>query len=118
MKTKICPTCKEEKSLSEYWMRKSRGGNQPASRCKKCSNDKNREWRNKNPEYEKIRYAKDKEATRERQLHNSIEAAYHRQGKDAETTLMLIMDTLRPLMESRHRDQEAIYRFNPYQSKK
>lgn len=45
------------------------------------------------------------------QLHNLIEAAYHRQGKNAETTLMLIMDTLRPLMEERYKEQEAIYRF-------
>lgn len=47
----------------------------------------------------------------EHQLHNLIVAAYHQQGKDAETTLMLIMGTLQPLMESRRKEREAIYRF-------
>jgi len=46
------------------------------------------------------------------QLHNLIEAAYHLQGKNAETTLALIMGTLLPLIEARHREQEIICRFN------
>jgi aspartate carbamoyltransferase catalytic subunit len=45
------------------------------------------------------------------QLHNLIEAAYHQQGKNAETTLMLVMSTLLPLMKERHKEQEAIHRF-------
>jgi len=47
----------------------------------------------------------------EHQLHNLIEAAYHQQGKDAETTLMLIMETLLPLMESRRKERGTIHRF-------
>ena len=47
----------------------------------------------------------------EHQLHYLIEAAYHRQSKDAETTLMLVMDTLRPLMEQRHKDRKAVFGF-------
>ena len=45
------------------------------------------------------------------QLHQMIEAAYQKQGKNAETTLMLIMDTLRPLMEEKHKELEAMHRF-------
>lgn len=38
------------------------------------------------------------------QLHHMITASYIKQGKNAETTLMLIMDTLRPLMEQKEKD--------------
>lgn len=68
MPTKVCPKCNKDKPLSEYWTRKSRKGNQPASRCKLCSMDANREWRKANPDCEKIRYAKQKKETRERHL--------------------------------------------------
>lgn len=56
-----------DKPLSEYWVRKSRGG-QPASRCKPCSVEANREWRKINPDYEKERYQREKVETRERHL--------------------------------------------------
>jgi hypothetical protein len=46
------------------------------------------------------------------QLHNLIVASYNKQGKNAETTLMLIMDTLRPLMKEREKENEIKYRFN------
>lgn len=46
----------------------------------------------------------------EKQLHDTINAVYQKQGKNAETTLMLIMDTLRPLMEERHKQQEIVRR--------
>ena len=40
------------------------------------------------------------------QLHRTIHAAYYQQGKNAEITLMIIMDALRPLMEERYEQQE------------
>lgn len=49
-------------------MRRTRKGSQPASRCKGCSNDANREWRKANPDFEKRRYANQKMETRERHL--------------------------------------------------
>jgi len=66
MKVKTCPNCKEEKPIGDYWVR-SRDG-KPASRCKACSVLLNREWRKKNPDYEKERYRKSKKQTRERHL--------------------------------------------------
>ena len=45
------------------------------------------------------------------QLHNLIVASYNKQGRNAETTLMLIMDTLRPLMKEREKENEINYRF-------
>jgi len=42
------------------------------------------------------------------QLHSTICACYQQQGKNAETTLMVIMDTLRPLMEERQKEKEVI----------
>ena len=53
--------------LLHYWVRKSRNG-QPASRCKSCSTEANREWREANPSHEKKRYAKEKVQVRERHL--------------------------------------------------
>lgn len=44
-------------------------------------------------------------------LHHTIQAAYEQQNKNAETTLMLIMDTLRPLMEERHNQKEKWVRY-------
>lgn len=41
-------------------------------------------------------------------LHNTIIAAYQQQGRNAETTLMVIMDTLLPLMEERNKERELI----------
>jgi len=68
MPTKVCPSCMTEKPVTEYWMRKNRRALQPASRCKSCSNDANRQWRAANAGYEKARYAKQKVETRERHL--------------------------------------------------
>ncbi len=39
---KICPRCEQEKSLDNFWKRKTRKGEQPASLCKACSTEKNR----------------------------------------------------------------------------
>jgi hypothetical protein len=64
---KHCPTCKIEKPLTEFWVRRTRG-NAPASRCKSCSRDKQAEWRRKQPDYEKRRYQLVKVETRERHL--------------------------------------------------
>jgi hypothetical protein len=66
--TKICTNCGEDKPLSDYWMRKSRIGGQPASRCKPCSVEINRQWRKANPDYEKKRYASSIKETREKHL--------------------------------------------------
>ena len=40
----------------------------------------------------------------EHELAMVIEAMYHQQGRDAETTLMTIMETLLPLMQKRHKE--------------
>ena len=40
-----------------------------------------------------------------------IEAAYQHQGKSAETTLQVIMKTLQPLMEQRHKEIAIRRRF-------
>ena len=64
---KTCPKCQTEKSLTEFHVRKSRGG-QPASRCKSCSRDAQRAWRSKQIDYDKRRYQIAKVETRERHL--------------------------------------------------
>lgn len=66
--SKICPKCKTDKPITEYWQRKTRQGRQPASRCKPCSTQANRDWRKKKPDYEKRRYQASKLETRERHL--------------------------------------------------
>ena len=38
-------------------------------------------------------------------LANAIEAAFHKNGKDSEITLLAIMDTLKPLVEDRHKEK-------------
>lgn len=43
---KTCPQCQSAKPLTEFHVRKSRGG-QPASRCKTCSREAQRTWRSK-----------------------------------------------------------------------
>lgn len=44
-------------------------------------------------------------------LRNLIIAAYQQQGKNSEATLMLVMDTLRPLMEERAKELEITRKF-------
>lgn len=61
--------------------------------------------------YERATHSEARRQHISEQLHNTICACYQQQGKNAETTLMLIMDTLRPLMEERHKEKEMI-RFN------
>lgn len=39
-------------------------------------------------------------------LSTAIEAMYHQQGKNAETTLLVIMETLMPLMQQRQKESE------------
>lgn len=68
VKTKKCPRCKTEKAASEFWVRRTRKGDQLASRCKVCSTEANREWRRSNPDYEKRRYQETKVYTREKHL--------------------------------------------------
>lgn len=64
---KTCPRCRTTKPLTEFWVRRTRGG-APSSRCKDCSRDAQREWRRKQPEYDKRRYQAVKVETRERHL--------------------------------------------------
>lgn len=64
---KRCPKCKLDKPLSEFWARRTRDG-APASRCKMCSRDAQREWRATRPDYNKRRYQIVKVETRERHL--------------------------------------------------
>ena len=64
---KTCPQCQSVKPLTEFHVRKSRGG-QPASRCKTCSREAQRTWRSKQTDYEKRRYQIVKVETRERHL--------------------------------------------------
>lgn len=63
---KTCPKCLEEKPVGEYWFRKSR--QQPASRCKPCSVEANKQWRLDNPEHGRERYQREKMQIRERHL--------------------------------------------------
>lgn len=63
---KVCPSCKLEKPLSEYWTRRDR--NAPASRCKPCSSVAQKAWRRARPDYERHRYQALKTETRERHL--------------------------------------------------
>lgn len=64
---KTCPRCKETKPLSEFHVRRRRGGG-AASRCKPCSTEAEREWRRKQSDYDKRRYQATKTETRERHL--------------------------------------------------
>lgn len=64
---KACPSCQNELPLSEFHVRKSRGG-QPASRCKSCSREAQRTWRKTRPDYDRLRYQAVKVETRERHL--------------------------------------------------
>lgn len=66
MKTKLCPGCKTEKAVTAFWHRRDRDG--PASRCKPCSTAAQRDWRRKQPDYDKRRYQAVKVETRERHL--------------------------------------------------
>lgn len=44
--------------------------------------------------------------TSHERLARDIEAEFHANGKDGEITLLVIMDTLRPLIEQRHKDKQ------------
>lgn len=66
MEHKVCPRCETEKPVSEFWRRRDRDG--PASRCKPCSAEAQREWRRSKPDYERTRYQALKVETRERHL--------------------------------------------------
>ena len=61
--------------------------------------------------YERATHKETRKQHINEQLRHTICASYHQQGKNTETTLMLIMDTLRPLMEERHKEKEMV-RFN------
>src|SRR5688500_6709579 len=63
---KTCPRCKIEKPLTEFWPRRTRGG--VSSRCKPCGVEVQREWRSRQPDYERKRYQAVKVETRERHL--------------------------------------------------
>ena len=63
---KTCSRCKKLRPDSQFWIERRRG--RLGSRCKDCTREVSREWRAKNPEFEKRRYAAIKEKTRERHL--------------------------------------------------
>jgi hypothetical protein len=63
---KACSDCHIFKPYTEYAVDR-RNGNRMA-KCKSCRSRINREWRKRQPDYEKIRYQKDKVAVRERHL--------------------------------------------------
>lgn len=64
---KVCLACLYELPLTQFHIRKTRGG-QPASRCKSCSREAQRNWRKARPDYDKRRYEAEKVETRERHL--------------------------------------------------
>ncbi len=48
MTTKTCSACKQEKTLTEFGVRRaSKDGRSPV--CKPCNNEKSKDWRSKNP---------------------------------------------------------------------
>lgn len=63
---KTCSICQESKCETMFWIDRRRG--KPKSVCKSCSVIQAREWRRKNPDYQKRRYAATKKETRERHL--------------------------------------------------
>ena len=64
--TKICTRCGETKPLASFVMDHRRG--QRKSRCLSCTSAAAKEWRKRNPNYEKQRYQADRLGTRERHL--------------------------------------------------
>jgi len=65
MKTKVCPTCKQEKPVEEFYKSKSTKSGY-ISYCKKCSTQKAREWKKQNPEYGVMWRKKNREGDRNR----------------------------------------------------
>ncbi len=63
---KVCCVCKVEKPLTEFYMDRRR--QRPMSTCKPCGTIKARDYRQRNPELEKRRYARERELVRERHL--------------------------------------------------
>jgi hypothetical protein len=64
MKTKICPKCKESKTLNEFYTDKTKKYD-VSSYCKKCHCTLQIKWRENNPDYEKVNRKKNPEKTRE-----------------------------------------------------
>lgn len=63
---KTCTRCKQSKPDSAFWIDRRR--NKLKSVCKECSPAQAREWRARNPGFEKERYQREKVAVRERHL--------------------------------------------------
>ena len=68
METKICTKCGNEWPITDFFRQRTRGPTKRKSYCKHCAKLEQREWRKKNPDWEKRRYAKEVLATRERHL--------------------------------------------------
>ena len=49
------------------------------------------------------------------ELARVIEAMYHQQGRDSEATLMVIMETLLPLMQKRRKENHSPISYRPGQ---
>lgn len=63
---KTCGKCKVSKQIGEFVMDRTRG--RPKSHCKDCTREATKEWRKRQPDYEKTRYQLTKTQTRERHL--------------------------------------------------
>ncbi|HHC1760061.1 TPA: endonuclease VII domain-containing protein [Klebsiella pneumoniae] len=63
---KTCSECAEEKPISEFTFDKRRGSY--TSKCTKCRTKKTKEWRDKNPNYEKERYGVNEDRDRWRHI--------------------------------------------------
>ncbi len=63
---KACTKCKVEKPIADFWIDRRR--NKAKSTCKSCGKVQAREWRARNPGFERARYQRDKRLTRERHL--------------------------------------------------
>lgn len=66
MASKICTKCGVQKHETKFVLDRQRGRRK--SRCLACTSAAAKEWRKRNPNYEKQRYQADKIGTRERHL--------------------------------------------------
>jgi len=58
---KVCTHCREEKPLSEFGIRSDRGEPKPKPRCHPCVAKTTAEWRERNPDYGRRWYRKNRE---------------------------------------------------------
>lgn len=80
---KICSKCNEEKILDEFYKQKG-GYLGRRANCKICSNKKNNEWKNNNPNYYNEYYKKNPKKIKESSLKHyySNKEKYNKYGKE------------------------------------